>query len=757
MNEPVIFWLMVGALGLSWLFLGLLAIRYFSLKDDRENHQFFTTILAEQGKVYLFQPNDDPADDELWQPVFKTPSLNQILPPADQPVLMQEIRNHANNQAAGFWFTGSNNRKLFCFLSKQDNNFYLFLIDNPTLSDFYQTFLQREYILNDLPFPVWGRKKNLQLFYCNQAYANILGKDQISIILDHSELLAPGQGINLQKLAGRSLDLNLTQSESHHVIIGGKRHLLDFQETPVSEEGLKKDFATIGIALDVTGLEDLQNRLSQQISAHAEILETIDTGIAIYSPESRLRFFNQAYCKILGLSENFLGKNPSMADVLEQLRNHRRIPEQVDFVQYKKDLVRLYMSVTESFQELWHLSDGSTLRLGVSPHPFGGVLMRVDDVTDRLSLERSYNTLIDVQRATIDHLHEAVAVFGGDGRLKLANAAYRKYWQPENVSLNQAPHISEIVPKIEAVLLPQPGKTSAMQATEVIGLITNGQSRQGKVELKDGRVFQFSVEPLPDGSSLFSYLDISDSFRAAEALQQRNEALEAADKMKTTFLANISYEFRTPLNAIVGFTEMLQAGYWGQLPKAQQPIMGNIIEASAQLTQLIDDVLDVTAIEAGYLELARHPVNLRELLQQMLDSLLPQAKQQQISIHFYPAINQAWIYGDEKRLKQALMTIISNAISRSSVAKSVNITLKFEQGLFILTVKDQGKFLSPLEQKATFEKFANNHARKKSGANYLSMALSKQLIVMHQGSILLESTATETTITCAFPAQMPEK
>ncbi len=753
MNDPALFWFMVGALVLSCLCLLVLAISHFRLKKSQRKNQSFLEGLAGQGKVYAFYKDSGGTPSaSFWTAIITTPTLDHILSEEDHQALNQEIQGRLASAPIGFWYTSSAGKIMFCCVYQQENRLYLLLIDHLVLSDFYQTLLQREYILNDLPFPVWGRKKNLQLFYCNQAYANILGKDQISIILDHSELLAPGQGINLQKLAGRSLDLNLTQSESHHVIIGGKRHLLDFQETPVSEEGLKKDFATIGIALDVTGLEDLQNRLSQQISAHAEILETIDTGIAIYSPESRLRFFNQAYCKILGLSENFLGKNPSMADVLEQLRNHRRIPEQVDFVQYKKDLVRLYMSVTEIFQELWHLSDGSTLRLGVSPHPFGGVLMRVDDVTDRLSLERSYNTLIDVQRATIDHLHEAVAVFGSDGRLKLANAAYRKYWQPENTSVNQTPHITEIVPKIEAILLPQPGKSSAIQATEVIGLITNGQSRQGKVELKDGRVFQFSVEPLPDGSSLFSYLDISDSFRAAEALQQRNEALEAADKMKTTFLANISYEFRTPLNAIVGFTEMLQAGYWGQLPKAQQPIMGNIIEASAQLTQLIDDVLDVTAIEAGYLELARHPVNLRELLQQMVDSLSPQAKQQQIVIHFYPAINQAWIYGDEKRLKQALMTIISNAVSRSSVGKAVNITLKFEQGLFILTVKDQGKFLSPLEQKATFEKFADNHARKKSGANYLSMALSKQLIVMHQGSISLESNTAETTITCTFPA-----
>ncbi len=110
--------------------------------------------------------------------------------------------------------------------------------------------------------------------------------------------------------------------------------------------------------------------------------------------------------------------------MLEAERESRRLPEQVDWRLYKKRMNDLFTSVTESEEELLHLPDGSTIRHVVLPHPFGGLQFMSQDVTDRYTLERSYSTLTAVQRATLDNLFEAVAVFGADGKLKLSNPGF---------------------------------------------------------------------------------------------------------------------------------------------------------------------------------------------------------------------------------------------------------------------------------------------------------------------------------------------
>ena len=110
------------------------------------------------------------------------------------------------------------------------------------------------------------------------------------------------------------------------------------------------------------------------------------------------------------------------------MRELRRLPEVADFRAFKYEWLRIFTSLIEPQQELMHLPDGRTLLLSISPHPFGGLTFVYEDVTDRLALERSCNTLTQVRRATLDHLFEGIAVYGSDGRLKLCNPAYLAIW-----------------------------------------------------------------------------------------------------------------------------------------------------------------------------------------------------------------------------------------------------------------------------------------------------------------------------------------
>ena len=239
----------------------------------------------------------------------------------------------------------------------------------------------------------------------------------------------------------RELAAGAQPGERRHVVIGGARLLFEIGEVPARTVG------TIGFAIDRTDIETTEAELWRHINAHAEVLEGIRASVAIYGPDKRLKFFNTAFSSMWGLTEDWLATQPSLVEVLERLREARQLPEAADFRAFKSEQLRMFTSLIEPQQDLMHLPDGRTLLLSISPHPFGGLTFIYEDVTDRLTLERSCNTLTKVRRATLDHLFEGIAVYGSDGRLKLHNPAFLAIWGLSESDVVGEPHISDILEK----------------------------------------------------------------------------------------------------------------------------------------------------------------------------------------------------------------------------------------------------------------------------------------------------------------------
>jgi len=584
-------------------------------------------------------------------------------------------------------------------------------------------------MLDAIPLPVWRRGPECTIVDCNRAYASALDTTADLVVAE-----------------GRELASGARPGECRHVVIGGLRRLVEIAEVPCSTGG------TIGFAWDRTDREAAEAELWRHINAHAEVLETIRASVAIYGPDKRLKFFNTAFASMWGIAEDWLAAQPSFEEVLERLRETRRLPEVADFRAFKCEQLGLFTSVIRPQQDLLHLPDGRTLLLSISPHPFGGLTFIYEDVSDRLALERSCKTLTKVRRATLDHLFEGIAVYGSDGRLKLHNPAYLALWELSEDDVAGEPHVGEVLEKTRT-LLDHSGDWDARKQ-RTISKITAQTPASGPVYRSDGSMLQEATVPLPDGNVLVTYLDVTDTARYERVLRERNEALETAGRLKSEFIANVSHELRTPLNAIIGFADILTNQYFGDLNPRQLDYSRGILQSSQQLLGLINDILDLATIEAGYMVLETGRVEIFEMLKSVLALTRGRAKSRELEMDLSCPPDIGAIAADELRLKQALFNLISNAIKFTPPGGAIRIEAERRESELLLTVADSGIGIPPSDQARMFEKFERGMPR--SGAG-LGLSLVKSLIDLHGGAVSIASTAGRgTTITCRLPSALRE-
>ena len=605
-------------------------------------------------------------------------------------------------------------------------------------------------LIDALPFPIWRRRESdLRLIDCNRAYAAAVDAPPDRAVSDRRELA----GAAAKALAGKARDEDGIAAEKRHVVVNGSRRWLELCEMRLGRSS-GAGGELLGFARDLTDLEGVQSELQRHVAAHATVLEHIAVAIAIYGPDRRLSFFNTAFSLLWQLEEDWLLTHPLVEEVMDRLRERRRLPEVADFRAFRRQLLAQFTSLITPHEELMHLPDERTLRLVVSPHPFGGLTFAYEDVTDRLALERSYNTLIQVQRETLDHLYEGIAVFGSDGRLKLWNPAYAKLWDLPPESLAGEPHVAEITERMRDYF--DEGRDWPGLKARIIARLTADTPASTRLGRRDGSVLQAVTVPLPDGNVLLSYLDTTDSTRVEHALRERNEALETAGRLKSEFIANVSYELRTPLNAIIGFTEILAHQYFGELNQRQAEYAQSILESSGQLLSLINDILDLATIEAGYMEIDREPVDIHALMSGVMTFARERARAQGLRLDFECPSDIGAVPGDERRLKQAIFNLVSNALKFTPHGGTVTLAARRESDRVALVVSDTGVGVAEQDQQRIFEKFERGSSQARQSGAGLGLALVKSLIELHGGTVELQShPGRGTVVTCWLNAEAP--
>jgi signal transduction histidine kinase len=599
-------------------------------------------------------------------------------------------------------------------------------------------------LLDALPMPVWLRGADGRIEWVNKAYAAAVeAADEAEVRQRQIELLESRQRAAVQ----RALEKNACYKKRLHLIVGGARKAHDLIVLPLEE-------ATAAAAIDVAALEKAKGELDRQVAAYDRTLDRVATAVAIFGPDQGLNFFNAAYQKLWNLETDWLATRPGDSEVLDRLRELSRLPAVVDYRAWKAKLLSCYRSATE-FEDWWHLPDGRILHVFAEKRPDGGVTYLYDDATERFALESRYNALIDVQRETLDRLKEGVAVFATDGRLKLFNSSFAAIWKLSRTTLSAEPHIDEIVRQAR-VLLSEPATW-----TRIAGSVTSISDQRtpidGQMARPDGSVIEFAATPLPDGATLVTFADVTASKRYERALLERNEALVAADRLKSQFVSHVSYELRTPLTNIIGFSELLASRRTGALNERQQDYIADILVSSKTLLSIIDDILDLATIDAGALELKLSPVNVQHVIDVAIVGIRERASRARLTIDIAIADDVTEFVADESRIRQVFYNLLSNAIGFSQPEDTIRISCWRENGMLAFSVEDQGAGIPKDQQLRVFERFeSRTHGSKHRGAG-LGLSIVKSIVELHGGDMRLDSEPGRgTRVTVRFPGASEE-
>lgn len=609
-------------------------------------------------------------------------------------------------------------------------------------------------VLGAITYPVWIYNPTGELIWCNDAYARILGVTPDIVLFDKKEVLftTPKRkgkiGKPVKILLEDALASGQIQSEPKHVIIQGDRKMMQVSLIPLPHLDI-----VIGQAQDISREEEIETRSERNMAANRELLEQLRTAIAIFDGEQKLEFYNSSYAQLWRLEEGWLNAHPKLGDILERLRETRRLPEQADFKRYKQGWLELFTSQIGPKEDMLYLPDGSVLRSLVVPHPLGGLLMTFEDVTSGLELESSYNTLMAVQKETLDGLTEGVAVYGSNGRLTLWNPAYASMWALNPEDLDGKLHITQILERSRAFFTADDWDKQRDQMTREL---FSRQDKKGEIRRTDGRILHYVSVALPDGGTMVTFHDVTDTVRVEEALREKATALETAERLKLDFLANVSYQLRTPLNAIIGFNEILDKEYFGELNNRQKEYTKGLAEASEQLMNLINDILDLSTIEAGYMTINKEAVNVASMLTALYDLTQEWARGQKIEVTLSLSDQIGIANLDERRIKQGLLNLLRNAIAYTPAGGRIRLSASRVDDQLALSVTDTGPGIPPEDQARIFKPFEKTGLHREEGRTGAGLGLSlvQNIVNLHGGRIELESTLGEgTTITLLLPSQ----
>jgi signal transduction histidine kinase len=472
------------------------------------------------------------------------------------------------------------------------------------------------------------------------------------------------------------------------------------------------------------------------------IIDALTTPIAIFNARRELVQYNAAYARLWNLSRKFLTLGLDERAILDKLRTEGMLPNQVDYQTWRAKHLEAYSRKEPHEQEPWHLPDGRTIKVISAPAgASGGVIYVFEDITERLKLESSNKAFTNVQRETINALSEAVAVFGTNGRLTLSNPRLSSLWKLPMNELGANPHIDQIA-EASGRAIPEDGANIWRDLKRgIIDLNPTRSDQTGRINRSDNRLLDYAITRLPDGQTMMTFLDVTESASYSKVLKERNDALVAADLLKDAFVENVSYELRSPLTNIIGFADLL-ATESGTLNDRQKAYIDYIRASSVTLGVLIDNILDLASVDAGIAELRPELLDVAGLVDKAragLSATFPEISGEK-PINLVVDIDDALppFIADGTRIVQVLYNLLSNAARFSPPGGEIRLTVSHRAERMLFVIEDEGPGLTDEMKSAILTRLDTPGAAGRQRGAGLGLSIVRTFVNLHGGTITAE-------------------
>lgn len=599
-------------------------------------------------------------------------------------------------------------------------------------------------LIEAAPMPMWFRGADMQLRLVNQAYVAAVGAESADqVVADQVELVETVNGRTAAEVAQQAADRRQPIERILSATIERARRTIRVTDLPLMGEGIA------GYAVDIEEMEEQAREFRAFREAQRSMLDQLSIGVAQFDAGHRMTFANQPFHRVFSLPPGVVNERTSFGQMLLIARENGRIPEVRDFPAWRNELTEWFQR-DEPHEEAWPLSDSTHLRIVAQPLPDGGLVMIAEDRTEQLALSATRDTLLRTRTATFDNLFEALAVFAPDGHLELWNRGFPGAWGIDPEVLDGHPQAEDLLQAISRNLS---DPASVSQLNQVIRAATLDRKKSnGRIELADGRTLDFTGVPLPDGNGMLTVLDVTASQQAEVALRERNRALEEADAVMTRFLANMSYEFRTPLTSIGGFAELLTSGIAGELSPQATEYAQAISLSVGKLTEQVENVLDLSQSEAGLMPLRKSTFTLLPFLTKIVRKEEQRIHDGELTLDLKGDAEKS-VLADPHQLRRAISQLLDNAINGTPRGGRIAIDIGRKRDETRIVISDNGRGMSQHELARALEGIRMSSDGKGIERRHgLGIPLARQLVEAHGGTLEIRSRKNSgTTATITLP------
>ncbi len=583
-----------------------------------------------------------------------------------------------------------------------------------------------------IPTPVWKIDHEGKLVWANSAFLEIVEKDSIESAINSD--------VSLDK---KCIEDGIKAISGHNMV--DTRAINAFGERKPYRILISPTFdGAMGMAFDISDEIETSEILKREAKAHTETLNHLNEAVAVFDASRRLNTYNHAFAKLWGIEHSWLDEQPSHEELLDRLRSRSRLPHQGNYLHFKESEIAHYKATSAIPDETWTLPDGRIMRVMRQRQPTGGLLVLFEDISDKALLQAQFKTQIEVQRSTLDKLNEGIAVFSSDGKLALANKSFCDIWNLDYAFIDERAEFGKIY-RIAKNQYDNDEFWIDLEARICDPSPNARQETQGEIKIQGGKTLVWLTRPLPDGATLVAFTDITVHEEMEKLLREKADALAEADNLKTSFLEKVSYQLRTPLNTIKGYTDFLLQGFGGELNQNQTDYIENVKSASDSLEKMVNDLLDLAMIDAGQAPLDLGDVNIEKLFLDSSELARTKVTDAQVLIDINCPPDVGLIRADEKRIRQIMINLIDNAMRNCKEGDNISLSaIRIEDTVDIIVSAPNHNF-NPKLGAMEFEAFTEG--TKQGG---LGLVLVKKFIELHGGWLSMKNKGNIISVICHF-------